>query len=395
MAQLIPTRKFEQEYLLEPQVEAIDSINNLLILMGVPINNLSMDETLERIERMVLEGRQLEKTHQVATVNVDFLVKAMDDIELHNMLQNADLCTADGMPLVWSSKLIGVPLKERVTGSDMVPQLAKRAAESGLSLYFMGGSEHSAEKAKEILTTQYPDLNVVGTSCPYWKPGEEFDETVLDHIRQTDPDILLVALGNPKQEMWIKEYGEVVGVPVMIGVGASLDFIASNVKRAPVWMQKIGLEWLGRLLQEPGRLWKRYWTDATRFLPWMATQWIKSLQKPEESPELLVTANRISDVVVVNLLGKLDATNSHGILEAVKQSMLKGTIVTINFAEITSIDSGSLGTLIEVKKLVERNNGRLRLVGMTQMVAGSLSVAKLFSYFNITDQNLVFGLKNP
>ncbi len=393
MAQLIPTKRFEHEQKYDAQFEAIDSINNLLILMGVPINNLSMDETLNQIERMVEEGRHLEKTHQVATVNVDFLVKAMDDNELHNMLQNADLCTADGMPLIWSSKLIGVPLKERVTGSDMVPQLAKRAAETGMSLYFMGGSENSAERAKEILTQTYPSLNIVGTSCPYWKPGEQFDEAILSEIREADPDILLVALGNPKQEMWIQEYRDQVGVPVMIGIGASLDFIASNVKRAPVWMQRMGLEWLGRLMQEPGRLWKRYFNDATRFLPWMVGQWFKSLNKAKESIALSVTANRIANVVVVNLLGDLNAKNSEGILEAVKQSMLKGTIVTINFAEITSIDSGSLGTLIEVKKLVERNNGRLRLVGMTQLVAGSLSMAKLFDYFNITEQNLVLGLR--
>ena len=391
MTEYIPTKAFKPSYAPETREQALDSISNLMILMGVPIENLSMSETLDRIEQFVSNGRQLEKTHQIATVNVDFLVKSMDDSELRDLLQNADLCTADGMPLVWGSKLLGSPLKERVTGSDMVPQLAARSAETGMTLYFMGGSEGSAEKAKQVLLDRHPALKIVGVSCPYWKPGEQFDQAVIDDIRQADPDILLVALGNPKQELWIKTYGDVVGVPVMIGVGASLDFIAGNVKRAPKWMQRTGLEWLGRLVQEPKRLWKRYALDLIKFVPWMGRQWLASWQYDDRPTELSVTANRIANVVIVNLLGELNSRNNAGVLEAVKQSMLKGTKVTLNFAEIKSLDTNALGALIEVKKLVERNNGELRVVGLSQTVANSLSVAKLFRYFDISDHNLVFG----
>ncbi len=387
----IPTKTFLPTREVGKRTEALDSISNLLILMGVPIENLTMEQALDRIERFVLVGRQMEKTHQIATVNVDFLVKAMEDKELRDLLQNADMCTADGMPLVWGSRLLGSPLKERVTGSDMVPQLAARAAEKGLTLYFMGGSEGSAEVAKDILVKRHPNLQIVGTSCPFWKPGEQFDEAVLDDIREAAPDVLLVALGNPKQELWIQQYGKAVGVPVMIGVGASIDFVAGNVKRAPKWMQRVGLEWLGRLLQEPGRLWKRYLTDVIKFMPWMLKQLMSYLKYDARPSELTVTANRISNVVVVNVLGELNSHNASGILEAVKQSMLKGTVVTLNFADVKSLDTNALGTLVEVKKLVERNNGSLRVVGMSQTVASSLSVAKLFHYFDISDHNLVFG----
>lgn len=389
--QYIPTSVFSPDHQSNSHNNALDSISNLMILMGVPIENLSMEEALDRIEQFVQIGRQLETTHQIATVNVDFLVKSMEDPELHELLQHADLCTADGMPLVWGSKLLGSPLKERVTGSDMVPLLAERAAETGMTLYFMGGSEGSTERAKDILTAKHPKLQVVGHSCPYWKHGEAFDEAILDDIRQAAPDILLVALGNPKQEWWIKEYGEAVGVPVMIGVGASLDFVAGNVKRAPKWMQRIGFEWLGRLVQEPKRLWRRYLVDVVKFTPWMANRVINHLRYDPRPSELTVTANRIDNVVVVNVLGELSSHNSQGVLEAVKQSMLKGNTVTLNFADIKSMDTSALGALIEVKKLVERNRGELRVVGMSQTVARSMSVARLFRYFDITDHNLVYG----
>ena len=395
MAQLIPTKQFVPTSPGSTHRKAVNSLNNLMILMGIPVDNLTMDEALDRIQKMVLTGRQTETTHQVATVNVDFLVKAVEDAELRNLLQNADLCTADGMPLVWSSRMMGAPLKERVAGSDMVPGLAERAAQTGMSMYFMGGSDGSAETAKAILEERHPGLQIVGTSSPWWTPGQAFDQDVLDHIRETDPDILLVALGNPKQELWIQAYGEEVGVPVMIGIGASLDFIAGNVKRAPVWMQKSGLEWSMRLIQEPRRLWKRYAVDAVKFGPWMLQQWWSHRRNGEEvEAPLTVTANSISDLIIINLTGELDHRNCKGVLEAVKQVMLKGSNVTLNFAEVETMDAASLGTLIEVKKLVESNRGQLRMVGLSKMVASSLSMARLFNYFGITEHNMVLGYPN-
>jgi N-acetylglucosaminyldiphosphoundecaprenol N-acetyl-beta-D-mannosaminyltransferase len=168
---------------------------------------------------------------------------------------------ADGAPVVWLSKLSpeGV-LKERVAGSDLFWELAKLSADSGVRLFYLGGADGAAERAAEIVRERHPGVQVCGTYCP---PFQEFgteaeQERIRREVRAAKPDILLVGLGAPKQEKWIMANKHRIGVPVSIGVGASFEMAAGMVQRAPVWMQKVGLEWGYRLLQEPSRLWRRY-----------------------------------------------------------------------------------------------------------------------------------------
>lgn len=367
-------------------------LRKLLIILGIPIDNMTMDESLDRIEQMVAVGRKTGNTHQIATVNTDFLIKSLDDEPLRNLLQSVDMCTADGMPLVWGSKLLGVPLKERVAGSDMVPLLAERAANKGLTLYLMGAGPGVAAKAGEILTANNPNLQIVGHSAPFWKPGEEMDPAVLADIKAANPDILLVALGNPKQELWIQQYREEVGVPVMIGIGASLDFIVGVTKRAPEWMQHSGLEWLSRLLQEPRRLWKRYTSNIARFGPNIMRQWwmMRANKQPSRTP-FVIASRIIGDTTILNVEGKLDYRQCRTLLRSGQRALANRPNLTVNIAQIESIDCAAVGALMELRKATKESGGTMRLVGIQHSFAKILKQLNMTEFFDIQEENLIMG----
>ncbi len=374
-------------------VETFREIRKTLILMGVPIDNLTMTETLEKVEEFVEVGRATGKHHQVATVNTDFLVKSLEDDNLRDLLQNADLCTPDGMPLVWGSKLLGVPLKERVAGSDMVPMIAERAARKGMTLYFMGAAPGVADEAKRMLEERYEGLQVVGTSCPFWKPGEQFDQAVLDEIKALNPDILLVALGNPKQELWIKTYGAEVGVPVQIGVGASLDFIVGRTKRAPKWMQKTGLEWVARLVQEPRRLWKRYALDAVRFAPSLMRQWWIMRPAAQTDQSFSIEMRSIGHVSIMNVKGGFTRFHSQNVRDAGERALRRRANLTINLADVTNLDCNAIGTLMSLRKMAEETGGELRIVGIQKPLQRIFDMLHLASFFELDESSLVLGLR--
>jgi len=225
-------------------------------LLGALIDNLTWDETVERIFDLVAKG----EPSFVVTPNVDHIMRLQESEDFRKIYASAHLVLADGMPLLWGARFLGRPIREKISGSDLLPTIASEAAKRGASLYFLGGRKGAAAMAAEVFTARYPDLNVCGYYCPPW--GFEYNSEELSKIesliKQARPDILFVGLGSPKQENWIFQYYQKIGVPVSIGSGVSFEFIAGMVKRAPGWMQNCGLEWFWRLLMEPGRLWRRY-----------------------------------------------------------------------------------------------------------------------------------------
>lgn len=249
-------------------------------ILGIPIHKVSMPEVIDRIQEMIQEYKADGRARYVATVNVDFLSNTWGwrpgqtrHPELLEILRQADLITADGMPLVWLSKLLGTPLPTRVTGADMVKQLAERCARNEQSIFLFGAKEGLGEIAAELLLEQYPGLKIAGTLSPYIEvqgrqlvDSDERDQHIIDVINQAKPDVLLIALGNPKQEQWFQRIQQQLKVPVAIGVGGAFNFIAGSVKRAPRWVQEAGFEWLFRVAQEPRRLWKRYAIGAWNLL---------------------------------------------------------------------------------------------------------------------------------
>ena len=221
-----------------------------LSLMGVPIHDVTMEETVTWIDRWVSRGG----AHQIATVNPEFVMKARAHEVFRGALRRADLCLPDGIGIVLAARLHGVRLREQVAGSDLVPRLAEASDERGWRVFFLGAAPGVAEKTAEILTQRHPGLQVAG--CYAGSPAPEEEESIVARIRKTDADVLLVAYGAPKQDLWLSRNLARTGAAVGIGVGGSFDFIAGVSRRAPRWIQRLGLEWLFRLVQEPWR-WRR------------------------------------------------------------------------------------------------------------------------------------------
>ena len=361
-------------------------MRKLLIVLNVPIDDLNMDEALERLEEFIAIGRETGKSHQIATVNADFTVKSMRDPELLYLLQEADMATADGMPLVWGARLLGVPLEGRVTGSDMVPALAERAAEKGYSIYFYGAAPGVAEKAANTLREKHSDLIVAGVCSPPYQPVLEVDESLLDDIKAAKPDILLVAFSHPKQEKWIGMYGQRLGVPVVIGIGATLDFIAGEVKRAPEWMQKAGLEWAFRLLQEPRRLWKRYVVDMAVFSLFFARQWL-FMRRGNVSSPLLPTGDSIivEDTAILNVKGRLTIENRDSFLEKGQEALAETPFLIINLSEATFLDSTALGALVGLAKQTYDTDGKMWLTAVPENIHRTITLMRLDRFFDMLD----------
>lgn len=238
-------------------------------IFGVPLDNVTLPEALERVTAMI-EAR---RPHYVVTANVDFLVQARRDAELRQALVHADLVTCDGMPLVWASRLLRNPLPERVTGADLVPQLLEIAAAHGYRVFFLGATPDANRRAVANVQARFPRIRIAGHYSPPFRPLAEMDnDEIIQRIRAAQPDILLVAFGCPKAEKWMARHYRALGVPVSIGVGATIDFLAGAVRRAPRWMQESGCEWMFRLVQEPRRLFRRYFSDLLGFTSGLASQ---------------------------------------------------------------------------------------------------------------------------
>lgn len=192
--------------------------------------------------------------HIVVTCDASCVVLAQKDSELKEIVNSAGLVTPDSIGILWAARLNGHPLKERVSGCDMVFHLCERASREGQRIFLLGAAPGVADAAAEKLKERYPGLTIAGTQHGYFKPEET--ESVVDAIRNTQPDLLFVAFGIPKQEKWIRRYMEKLQVPVCMGVGGSFDVISGNVKRAPKWMQRHGLEWVYRLASNPKKIGK-------------------------------------------------------------------------------------------------------------------------------------------
>jgi N-acetylglucosaminyldiphosphoundecaprenol N-acetyl-beta-D-mannosaminyltransferase len=230
----------------------------------IAIDVLSFAEAIDAIDRLIAR----KQGGTVFTPNVDHVVLADEDLGFREAYDAASLSLVDGKPVLWASRLLGTRLPEKISGSDLMMPLAIRAAERGWRVYLFGGETGVAESAKKILERDVPGINIVGTSSPRINLGEDVtaQAAVLDPIRAARPDIVFVALGAPKQEVWSHRVASTLKPAVFVGIGASLDFIAGTAKRAPAWVSDSGMEWLYRLAREPKRLWRRYLIRDPKFL---------------------------------------------------------------------------------------------------------------------------------
>jgi N-acetylglucosaminyldiphosphoundecaprenol N-acetyl-beta-D-mannosaminyltransferase len=247
-------------------------VNEQVVLFGLPFDSLTMAETLDAIEGLIARR----KPALVFTPNVQRVVAASRDDSIRRIYREADLLLADGMPLYWSSRLLRKGLKERVAGSDLIFTFCERASKRGHRVFFLGAAPGVAAKAAENLAARYPGLAVAGTYSPpfgFEADGQEIDK-IIALLEAARPDLLFLAFGLPKEESFLWQNKSRIQVPVSIGVGGSFDFAAGRTKRAPRWIQRIGLEWFFRLAQDPRRLWKRYLFSNAYFVYLLAKEFV-------------------------------------------------------------------------------------------------------------------------
>lgn len=248
------------------------SVPDAIRLFGIAIDNLTMAQALERLRILLTEEGG---HHYVVTPNVDHVVRLRRDALFRQAYAGASMVLADGMPLVWASRWLGRPLKMRVTGADLLPCVCELAASMDKSVFLLGGLDGVAERAAHNLRLAYPRLQIAGTYSPPMgferDPAEE--RRVVERVNGAKPDVLALAFGAPKQELWIAGHRQDLHFGVALCIGAAIDYAAQAVERAPHWMQQRGLEWLWRLMQEPRRLWKRYLIEDLGFMPLLLEEW--------------------------------------------------------------------------------------------------------------------------
>ena len=366
-------------------------LKHSVAVMGLPLANVTADEAVEQIERLILSGG----THQVATANIDFWLNSLNDVHLHRIIAGCSLVLPDGMPLVWISRLLGTPLKERVSGVDMVPRLARLSAEKGYRIYLLGGRPGVAERTTKVLQEMHPGANIVGHHAPALADLERMDHgDALERIRAAKPDILMVAFGNPKQEKWIRMHARRSGVPVSIGIGGSMDMLVGDVHRAPSWMQRSGLEWLGRCLQEPSRLLPRYARNFSALALKLPVALMATfLQRKYYGPSAV---NRSSDAGIVHLhvQGNLEAATSGALDRTVGGCISDGQLLVVHMQETAYASPEGLGALLDARQRLLATGLSLTLAGVPtrlKLLFAAWCLEPLFDEFKLEREGFALG----
>lgn len=351
-----------------------------IAILGIPFDNITTAQAVEAIEEMV-KSRQ---PHYLVTANVDFLVQAKHDVELRRILLDAHLVLCDGTPLVWASRLLGNPLPERVAGSDLVPLLIQIAEKKKYRIFFLGGSLEAAASASENLKKSYPELTVAGFYSPPFLPLHEMDhDQIKQRIQEAKPDLLFVSFGCPKQEKWISMHYRSLGVPVCVGVGATIDFIAGKVKRAPRLMQKSGTEWIFRAAQEPRRLFGRYVKCLWWFSREIAQQWWKLQlaggKKYFVRRGLPTTGQHASKIIKLPERLDVETVRRDGLI--CEEALANNRQCFLDLSAVKFVDSTGIGLLIRLQKKTRITGQQLILVAPSPAMESALKLMRLREFF--------------
>ena len=350
-----------------------------IAILGVPFDNLTTAEAIELIGRMV-ESR---RAHYLVTANVDFLVQAQSDVELRRILFDAHLVLCDGTPLIWASRWLGNPLPERVAGSDLVPLLLRVAAEKQYRVFLLGATPESAAQAVANLRKKYPNLPLAGHYSPPFSKLLEMDHAEISRrILEAKPELLFVSLGCPKQEKWIAMHYRSLGVPVSVGVGATIDFLAGHMRRAPKWMQRSGTEWIFRILQEPRRLLGRYAKDLWVFGRGILAQWWRlQFRAPKSRVQVSTPVQNEDTWRCVKLPARFDMQAVRDDALLVDQVLADGRHCLLDLSAVEFIDSTGVGLLIRLQKKIRSSGRQLVLLAPSANVQHALELMHLQNFF--------------
>ena len=351
-------------------------------ILGVPFDHVTVAGALARIDAMIATRRP----HYVVTANVDFLVQAHRDIELRRILVEADLVLCDGTPLVWASRWLGNALPERVAGADLAPSLIANAARRGHRIFLLGAAPGVAAEAAARMQAAYPALNIVGHYAPPFAALLEMDHAeIARRIRAAKPDLLLVSFGCPKQEKWIAMHYQALGVPVSIGVGATIDFLAGRIRRAPDWMRRTGTEWIFRLLLEPRRLYRRYAKDLVTFVPTLAAQWWRLGRRGDGAGRArapVTTTHLWFHVDAGETLTRAALQRDAAFWQAQRERVAH---CLLDMSSVGRIDGTGAAFLLRWRKELQASGRQLILLAPSPHVRRALQALRLADFFPVAD----------
>lgn len=338
-----------------------DYSRNVHCLLGLPFDAIALNQSLNQIANAALTGQPC----YFATPNLNFLVATQADQTFRTAVLNCDLSLADGMPIVWIAKLLGAPIQERVAGSDVFDALCKSTGKS-ITVYFFGGPAGVAQQAADQMNAQGVRLCCVGFASPGFGSLEDMSQPeTIERINASGAQFLVVALGAAKGHAWIEHNRANLTVPVVSHLGAVVNFVAGRVSRAPLWMQKWGLEWTWRIWQEPS-LWRRYWRDAIglyklvvlRILPLLI---LRILMNRHKSKELIIQQTEVKPGEVVLTLSGSASSNEVSKLRRVMNSLPNTTnLLTIDMDAVCFVGTELAGILLLANS--ERNRSYMRVI---------------------------------
>ncbi len=242
-----------------------------IMICNIPVDAFTMQETIERIDRSIAEKRII---HHVV-VNAAKIVNAQKNLELRNSIINCDIINADGQAVIWASRFLNKRLPERVAGIDLMESLVELCSRRKYRIFFFGAKEEVVRKVVESYEKRYGDDIIAGYRNGYYDKTDE--PIIAKQIADSKANVLFVAISSPRKEIFLNTYKNIIKTSFIMGVGGSFDVVAGIVKRAPMWMQKMGLEWFYRLIQEPGRMWKRYLYGNTKFIYLVGKEKVRQL----------------------------------------------------------------------------------------------------------------------
>jgi N-acetylglucosaminyldiphosphoundecaprenol N-acetyl-beta-D-mannosaminyltransferase len=351
-------------------------------LFGLPVSNLTMSEAVEQIADWIESGTK----HQVVAANLDFARNARDSDFLHRLICECSMVLPDGAPLLWASRLLRRPLKERVTAVDLVPALAKLSAKRGFGIFLLGSDGQNAEAASQMLRRAHPGVRLVGSySPPISSLGEMDDEKMLRKIEIANPDILLVAFGNPKQEVWISRNFHRLQVPVAIGIGGSLDIIAGTLKRAPKWVQRLKMEWFYRMSQEPRRLIPRYARDLRALLWHLPIEVVANRLQPERDRDLPLAVHVQGSNRIVQMPEILSGDECLSLIATAATAARLGQILILDLSLTTRLEADGVGSLVEARRIMMVAQKPVWLASLSNPVRNVLLSTALLDVFRVAE----------
>ena len=313
-------------------------------LFGLAFDEIDMDATVLHVRRCADERIPC----FISTPNVNWVVAAQHDAALRASVWHSDLCLADGRPIVWAARWLGVPIRERVAGADLFERLRRGDGGRPLKVYFFGGADGVAQRAAAVLNTEQGGLHCVGHESPGFGSVEDMsDDATIERINASGADFIVVALGAKKGQAWIERNRNRLAPPLISHLGAVINFVAGNVTRAPWLLQRLGLEWLWRIKEEPA-LWRRYASDGMAWLHLLCRHVLPSLiehRRSVASPMARVEASRDGFCVQLRLYGDLTRATMAPLRNELARQLAAGDAIEIDLSAVSTADSAFVGLL--------------------------------------------------